>query len=522
MKKVMTIMLVMFLTLSLIGIALASSHRDSTDKISPYLLENQEIDVDVWIKNPETREFLTQTEFNNFANTLDQNKIREIIYPELVVLKNINLEQIKQLSKRPEVEYVLPSFNLQMQLNDAGPLIQADTAWEQQISETYLTGESQTIMVVDTSANLNHPDLIDKNILGGILDCTASIECPLIEQPEPENIPNSHGTHVAGIAGANGEIFGIGKNANIINAKVFEEGDYNINSAFIIRGINWAMNQDELNINVITISIGSTETFGTFCDGVYPPIETAINNAYEQGITLTIGSGNGGNDEAISYPACHSNVIPVGATTKQDYLAWYTNYNEELVDIMAPGSSIYSTLPNNNYGPMSGTSMATPMVAGAMSILYQALELSGQEATPHQLEQLLFETGDPINNLPYEFWRRINVNNAIMYFVPPACADCTEDGLVNVEDLVRVILDWGECDPIPEACLSDLTKDGVVGLADLMRVLFEWETTCGQEAQAPQPLNEREIEFLNKLINQNLPETEVNSILEELDFSNRT
>jgi subtilisin family serine protease len=99
----------------------------------------------------------------------------------------------------------------------------------------------------------------------------------------------------------------------------------------------------------------------------------AINTAKNQGVLFVAAAGNAGsnNDTGLTYPASYDlpNIVAVAATDANDAQAGYSNYGYRRVHLGAPGSTIYSTLPGNQYGSKSGTSMATPHVAGALALL---------------------------------------------------------------------------------------------------------------------------------------------------------
>src|SRR2546425_12543627 len=97
------------------------------------------------------------------------------------------------------------------------------------------------------------------------------------------------------------------------------------------------------------------------------PHKTIIDNLRSAGIATVIAAGNAGATNAISVPGCISSAISVGATTKTDDVASYSNVSS-FMSLFAPGSSIYSSLTGGGFGYLSGTSMATPHVTGAWAV----------------------------------------------------------------------------------------------------------------------------------------------------------
>jgi subtilisin family serine protease len=468
MKKILTSI---FIGIFLISLAAAISFE--TNKVSPYIekqlqsLNPQEtVKVDVYLKDPKTQSLLSQKKINHLLSKIETKKISDI-YEEAFTAE-LTYKEIKELEKKPEVTYIVPYMELKPMLYDSISITKADLAWQNQISETYLTGFNHTIFVIDTGVDFEHPDLAAKDILGGNLNCVESIDCPL----EPNAIgTNSHGTHVAGIAGAYGEVTGIGKQTSIISAKVFPDNNNNANNVYIVRAINKAVEiAEEYNISAITISIGTYTTYPGHCVHIHEPMRNAIESAFEKNIPVTIATGNTGSESGVAFPSCMPKAIPVSATNKDDSRASYANYNP-VVQVFAPGTSIYSTTYNNGHSYKTGTSMSAPMVAGALAILKQFLDLTGQTMNPHEMEALLFETGDEITNLP-DNYKRININHAILA-VFELGSDINQDGKISFSDLLMILNNWGEC-PEEETCPTDINQDGTTNQNDMDILFLNW------------------------------------------------
>ena len=174
---------------------------------------------------------------------------------------------------------------------------------------------------------------------------------------------NGHGTHVAGTIGAIGNnglgVTGVAWSAKIMPLKFLDKnGSGAISDA--IEAINYARVK---GAKVINASWGG--------GGFSSALQSAISQFQNAGGIFVAAAGNEASNNATvaSYPANYSGVISVGASTRNDTLASFSNYGTN-VQIVAPGQSILSTLPNNSYGTLSGTSMATPHVSGAIALLW--------------------------------------------------------------------------------------------------------------------------------------------------------
>jgi len=222
--------------------------------------------------------------------------------------------------------------------------VQAPQAWD------LTTGCSTiSIAVLDTGVDMSHPDLSGK-VVGNVNYSSSGTVSDVY----------GHGTHVAGIAAAatnNGQgVAGLGYNSAILNVKVLGDDGAGTYSA-VAYGIVWAADH---GARVINMSLGGTSLSSTLQD--------AVNYAWGKGVVLVAAAGNNG-DGVPFYPAYFQNVIAVASTDSTDSLTPYSDRGD-WVDVAAPGDSIWSTKPNNSYGSMSGTSMASPHVAGLAALVF--------------------------------------------------------------------------------------------------------------------------------------------------------
>ncbi len=186
-----------------------------------------------------------------------------------------------------------------------------------------------------------------------------------------------HGTHVAGTIASYGSVSGVMQNATLIPVKVLGDDGRGSNYG-IAQGILYA---SEIGADVINMSLGG----GSFDSTVNNACETAVSRG-----TIVVAATGNDNYSSVSYPAAYDSVIAVGSVTSNGSRSWFSNYGTG-IDVMAPGSDIYSTVPNNGYELMSGTSMATPHVAGLLGLMRSA----NRNLTPAQARSILRSTAMP-------------------------------------------------------------------------------------------------------------------------------
>ncbi|MBH5319851.1 S8 family peptidase [Paenibacillus sp. GSMTC-2017] len=221
--------------------------------------------------------------------------------------------------------------------------IKAPHAW------SVTTGHRVKVGVIDTGVDFNHPD-IRHSLLRGI---------NLISRSKPPYDDNGHGTHIAGtIAAANQMqgMIGVAPRALIAPVKAFDHNG----SAFvsdIVLGIEWCVRN---GMDVINMSFGMKTRSKSLLG--------AVTSAYNSGIIIVASSGNDGRQRYVDYPARYPQTISVGATNRLRRIAPFSNKGA-YIDIYAPGDKITSAWLRGNYNEMSGTSMATSHVSGAIALL---------------------------------------------------------------------------------------------------------------------------------------------------------
>ena len=296
------------------------------------------------------------------------------------------------LNRNPNDQYYVSSSVGQWALNGTYG-IDAPAAWDT------TTGSNTVVVgVVDTGVTYDHPDLAANmwhNPDSTSPDVYGHDFVNNDSDPRDDQSPIYHGTHVAGTIGAVGNngvgIAGVNWNVKIMALKVLGANGSGSWSG-ILAAITWAVAQKTsgVPIRVLNMSLGG----GGLSQAFAGPI-TAAENA---GIMIIAAAGNSGsnNDVSPSYPASftNNNVISVAATDVNGAMASFSNYGVSSVDIAAPGVNILSTSASG-YQQLSGTSMATPHVAGLAALLLSV----SPSLTVTQFRSALFDSGTALSSL---------------------------------------------------------------------------------------------------------------------------
>jgi subtilisin family serine protease len=235
------------------------------------------------------------------------------------------------------------------------------------------------VAVVDSGIDGSHPDL---NVVASI-----DIVAQSGGQAAPDGDPNGHGTHCAGTIGAlqnDDGVMGVAPGVALHAVRVLDASGAGYWTD-IIAGLEYVLEHPE--IRVVNLSLG-----GPRFDGP-DPMEDAIARLEESGVSVVIAAGNESQDTANVAPAGYDIGLIVSAYDAEggsdNGFAWFTNFGDE-VDITAPGVEILSTYPGGTYAPLSGTSMATPLVAGAVAAYYA----ENPAATPAEAFAAVVSTGE--------------------------------------------------------------------------------------------------------------------------------
>ena len=210
-------------------------------------------------------------------------------------------------------------------------------------------GAGVKVAVIDTGIDCTHPDL----------KCDFSAGVNLLDPSSNPMDDNEHGTHVAGtIAGRGngGGALGVAPKATLIPVKVLDaDGAGSLSD--IVKGINWATNA---GVDVINMSLGGPNGSAA--------LQRAVNQALSAGVVIVAAAGNSGpNPNTVGFPGGYPGVIAVAASDNNDQIASFSSRGSA-VAFVAPGVNITSTIPGGGYKALSGTSMASPHVAGLAAL----------------------------------------------------------------------------------------------------------------------------------------------------------
>lgn len=272
--------------------------------------------------------------------------------------------EVKSLKEDPDIEGVYQDFKVML-----GPIVSEVTPSDVNVSTQYSTcaiskaggpidgsNKYTWIWILDTGIDLDHPDL---NVQ------TSSYYAKSFISGQGVDDGHGHGTHCAGIAAAKNNgvgVIGISAGAKVVPVKVLSNtGSGSWTS--VISGLNHVAIYDIPN-DVVSMSLGG---YGyPNCENTNPTLRDAIRNLGLAGTWVCMAAGNDYADASLNSPGCinGTKVITVGSIDCNNACSSYSNFHAAIVDWVAVGRSVYSTYKNGGYATLSGTSMATPVVAG--------------------------------------------------------------------------------------------------------------------------------------------------------------
>ncbi len=370
--------------------------------------------------------------------------------------------------------------------------IDAPEAWD------LSTGSDSVVVgVIDTGVDYNHPDLA-ANTWTNPVECPGGYGTCVADGVDDDNNgyvddfygwdfrnndndpvdDHSHGTHVAGTIAAVGNnnvgVVGVNWNAQIMALKFLGSGGTGSTSD-AIEAVQYAtmMKRDHgVNIPLTNNSWGG--------GGSSTLLRDAIEASGQEGMLFVAAAGNDSRDNEVTphYPSSYDldNIISVASTTSSDSLSSFSNYGLTSVDLGAPGSSIYSTVLSDGYGFKSGTSMASPHVAGAAALAWSV----DPDATYAEIRDAIYDSTDPISALTGKTVTggRLNAFGTLQrmgLFATPASP--AEDEILSTAPTVFTIdfsdpVDAGSVDAT-DLTVNGITADGVVLLdSDTAQITF--------------------------------------------------
>ena len=338
-------------------------------------------------------------------------------------------DTVAQYSALPEVEFAEPNYEINLDAVDAAflPVRPRDPRFDDQwalansgqrggtagadISATKAwattTGSDNVVVaVLDSGVDYTHEDLVQNmwqrpanmapyqdNELGTVEDEFGFNAVDNSSDPMDEN---GHGTHCAGIIGAEGSneigISGVNWKVRIMPLKFMNAGGFGTTKD-AIEAINYVIDRKKagVNVRIISASWGSTQKSRS--------LEEVIRKAYDNDILFVAASGNAStnNDRTPHFPSSYNvpNVVSVAALDRNDKLAKFSNFGVKSVAIAAPGVDILSTWLGNQYEEKSGTSMATPVVAGVAALIVS----ENPRISVDQLRKRLLDSVDKLPQL---------------------------------------------------------------------------------------------------------------------------
>ena len=384
-----TIFLLALFIFSIFSIDSEATPDKISSDVKSLMLENDKVPVIIIIKDQKSLvSFLEEEEIKGNPDKIKQfwivNAIAVKASPQLIdqLSKRDDIEMIQLDHQFHTVEYNLYTTSTWLN-NPTSDLVKINTpeSWRYGIY-----GSGINVSIIDTGINPSHPD-----IAGRVTRFKDDVYHP--DDPDPDPYDNDgHGTHVAGTVGGNGAggiTTGVAPNVSLFGVQVFD-GDIAFEST-IINGIQWSI---ENNANIISMSLASTNTWTTpDCDQDDPVMTNAINNAIASGVIVVAAAGN--NAGGVTSPACIRNATAVGAVYSDDMITYFSGRGAAIADhgVVAPGVGITSLYYlTTGYIQISGTSMATPHVAGTYALMLEAAKRKGVALSPLEARSILMRT----------------------------------------------------------------------------------------------------------------------------------
>lgn len=316
-------------------------------------------------------------------------------------------EAVRALRADPAVAAVRPDRRFTAALADSVPLVGAPQAWA-----AGGDGDGQVVAVLDSGVQADHPFLAGRVIAEACF--SSGGDCPDGSSKQLgagaaapcgyDTRTCAHGTHVAGIvASADGRLAGVAPAARLAAVQVFSRSTVDCpagaascaisSTSDLLAGLDYVADlAGRYPIAAVNLSLGGGSFAGS-CDADEPELARAVEALHSLGILTVAAAGNDGELQAMSAPGCLSAVVAVGSTSKTDAVSSFSNSSPQLA-LLAPGEEITSSWAENRTAPASGTSQATPHVAGAVAALKSAVP----SASADEVLAALTSTGLPVTD----------------------------------------------------------------------------------------------------------------------------
>ncbi|MEJ7861057.1 MAG: S8 family serine peptidase [Pyrinomonadaceae bacterium] len=413
-------------------------------------LQNQRISI-----KQSQNEFLSRLRFSRLTD------VKQFEYIPYVAFE-ADAATLKELQNNPFVTSIEEDEIGEPGLAESVPQIGAPEAWQ-----SGYTGSGQTIAILDSGVDKNHGFLAGKVIAESCYSSNvsgaASSFCPggATESTAPDSGINcpaeisgcGHGTHLAGTAAGKGTdinrvpFSGVAKDANIISIQMYSKFETSAScgatvpcaryyTSDLIRALERVRTLADTinNIAAVNLSLQTGQKFTSNCDVAHSATKAAIDNLRSINIPTTACSGNYGFTDALTAPACISTAISVGSVgdgsldAVRDSVVSNSD-SSSLLNLLAPGRWINSSVPGGGFQSYTGTSMATAHVSGALAILKQR----SPNATVERLLNALTNTGQPITDSRNGIVKpRIAVDKALRALIYKPLFDYDGDGKADI------------------------------------------------------------------------------------------